>query len=129
MNATTIETPDRAEIAREHTGLVQRAEVFKITNVTDHEEAQLIFRDLKAAQKRGVMVGFEASVGGGIPIIKAVREGLAANRIDAAVAGPSTGAALDATCPGRTAGVDRVVDPRACRGWASGAGSRSCWLC
>ena len=36
----------------------------------------------KAAQKKGVMVGFEASVGGGIPIIKALREGLAANRID-----------------------------------------------
>ena len=36
----------------------------------------------KAAQQKGVMVGFEASVGGGIPIIKAVREGLAANRID-----------------------------------------------
>jgi homoserine dehydrogenase len=36
----------------------------------------------KAAQKQGVMVGFEASVAGGIPIIKAVREGLAANRID-----------------------------------------------
>ena len=36
----------------------------------------------KAAQRKGVMVGFEASVGGGIPIIKAVREGLAANRID-----------------------------------------------
>jgi homoserine dehydrogenase len=36
----------------------------------------------KAAQKRGVMVAFEASVGGGIPIIKALREGLAANRIE-----------------------------------------------
>src|SRR5262245_45550085 len=36
----------------------------------------------KAAQRHGVMVGFEASVGGGIPIIKAVREGLAANRIE-----------------------------------------------
>jgi len=35
-----------------------------------------------AAQKKGVMVAFEASVGGGIPIIKAVREGLAANRIE-----------------------------------------------
>lgn len=35
-----------------------------------------------AAQKKGVMVGFEASVAGGIPIIKAVREGLAANRIE-----------------------------------------------
>jgi len=35
-----------------------------------------------AAQKKGVMVAFEASVAGGIPIIKALREGLAANRID-----------------------------------------------
>jgi homoserine dehydrogenase len=36
----------------------------------------------KAAQKKGVMVAFEASVAGGIPIIKALREGLAANRIE-----------------------------------------------
>jgi homoserine dehydrogenase len=35
-----------------------------------------------AAQKKGVMVGFEAAVAGGVPIIKAVREGLAANRIE-----------------------------------------------
>ncbi|MCF7976846.1 MAG: homoserine dehydrogenase [Chromatiaceae bacterium] len=35
-----------------------------------------------AAQAKGVMVGFEAAVAGGIPIIKAVREGLAANRIE-----------------------------------------------
>lgn len=34
-----------------------------------------------AAQARGVMVAFEAAVGGGIPIIKAIREGLTANRI------------------------------------------------
>jgi homoserine dehydrogenase len=34
-----------------------------------------------AAQKQGVMVGFEAAVAGGIPIIKALREGLTANRI------------------------------------------------
>ncbi|GAB1393149.1 homoserine dehydrogenase [Rhodocyclaceae bacterium] len=34
-----------------------------------------------AAQKHGVMVGFEAAVAGGIPIIKALREGLTANRI------------------------------------------------
>ena len=36
----------------------------------------------KAAQKKGVMVAFEASVAGGIPIIKSLREGLAANRIE-----------------------------------------------
>ena len=35
-----------------------------------------------AAQKKGVMVAFEAAVAGGIPIIKAVREGLSANRIE-----------------------------------------------
>ena len=35
-----------------------------------------------AAQEQNVMVAFEASVAGGIPIIKAIREGLAANKID-----------------------------------------------
>ncbi len=34
-----------------------------------------------AAQRAGVMVAFEAAVAGGIPIIKALREGLSANRI------------------------------------------------
>ncbi len=34
-----------------------------------------------AAREKGVMVAFEAAVAGGIPIIKAVREGLSANRI------------------------------------------------
>lgn len=34
-----------------------------------------------AAQKKGVIVAFEAAVAGGIPIIKAMREGLAANQI------------------------------------------------
>ncbi|MDD9885448.1 MAG: homoserine dehydrogenase [Gammaproteobacteria bacterium] len=34
------------------------------------------------AQQRGVMVAFEAAVAGGIPIIKTLREGLAANRIE-----------------------------------------------
>ncbi|WP_344764479.1 homoserine dehydrogenase [Actimicrobium antarcticum] len=35
----------------------------------------------KAAQEQGVIVAFEAAVAGGIPIIKALREGLTANRI------------------------------------------------
>ncbi len=34
------------------------------------------------AQAKGVMVAFEAAVAGGIPIIKAIREGLSANRIE-----------------------------------------------
>lgn len=34
-----------------------------------------------AAQRKGVMVAFEAAVAGGIPIIKSIREGLAGNHI------------------------------------------------
>lgn len=41
------------------------------------EEGEEIFNE---ARKSGVMIGFEASVGGGIPIIKVIKEGLAANR-------------------------------------------------
>ena len=37
----------------------------------------------EAAARKQVEVGFEASVGGGIPLIKAFKEGLVANRIDA----------------------------------------------
>ncbi len=35
----------------------------------------------QAAEDRGVVLGFEAAVAGGIPVIKALREGLAGNRI------------------------------------------------
>lgn len=35
-----------------------------------------------AAHAKGVMVAFEAAVAGGVPIIKALREGLSANRIE-----------------------------------------------
>jgi homoserine dehydrogenase len=35
-----------------------------------------------AAEKQGVTVAFEAGVAGGIPIIKAIREGLSANKIE-----------------------------------------------
>lgn len=41
------------------------------------EDGEEIFNE---ARDRGVMIGFEASVAGGIPIIKVVKEGLAANR-------------------------------------------------
>ncbi len=36
----------------------------------------------EAAQRKGVTVAFEAAVAGGIPIIKAIREGLSANEIE-----------------------------------------------
>ena len=35
----------------------------------------------EAAARHGVELGFEASVGGGIPVVKAVKEGLVANRL------------------------------------------------
>jgi homoserine dehydrogenase len=35
-----------------------------------------------AAHRKGTMVAFEGSVAGGVPIIKAIREGLSANRIE-----------------------------------------------
>jgi len=45
-----------------------------------------------AAEERGVPLGFEAAVAGGIPVIKALREGLSGNRVSA-VAG-----ILNGTC-------------------------------
>lgn len=36
----------------------------------------------EAAEQAGVVVAYEAGVAGGIPVIKAIREGMAANRID-----------------------------------------------
>ncbi|HAF00505.1 MAG TPA: homoserine dehydrogenase, partial [Methylophilaceae bacterium] len=36
----------------------------------------------KAAEAKGVIVAFEAAVAGGIPIIKALREGLSANKVE-----------------------------------------------
>src|SRR5262245_51758458 len=39
-----------------------------------------------AAEQRGVDVYYEASVGGGVPIIRALREGLASDRVDEIVA-------------------------------------------
>ena len=44
------------------------------------ERASAAPREDDAAQKQRVMVAFEAAVAGGIPIIKALREGLVANR-------------------------------------------------
>jgi homoserine dehydrogenase len=39
-------------------------------------------RLFETADRHGVEIGFEASVGGGIPILRALKEGLAANRIE-----------------------------------------------
>lgn len=58
-----------------------------------------------AAQEKGVMVAFEAAVAGGIPIIKALREGLVANRI-AWIAGIINGTTNFILSEMRSRGVD-----------------------
>ena len=42
----------------------------------------MVMRFFKLAEEHGVQVRYEAAVAGGIPIIKIVREALAANKID-----------------------------------------------
>ena len=64
-----------------------------------------------AAQAKGVMVAFEAAVGGGIPIIKAVREGLAA--LQCGAFGPDT--ELSAGSGQNRTHCIRVLAPRPAR--------------
>ena len=72
-----------------------------------------------AAHAKGVVVAFEAAVGGGIPIIKALREGLVANRI-AWIAGIINGTTNFILSEMRDRGVDfatALADAQA-RGYA-----------
>lgn len=72
-----------------------------------------------AASAKGVMVAFEAAVAGGIPIIKALREGLTANRIEW-VAGIINGTTNFILSEMRSKGVsfaDALADAQA-RGYA-----------
>ena len=68
-----------------------------------------------AAQQRGVDVGFEASVAGGIPILRSIREGLVANRIEG-VRGIMNGTTnsvltqMEATGEAQEAVVERAQD-------------------
>jgi homoserine dehydrogenase len=61
-----------------------------------------------AARERGLAVGFEAAVAGGIPIIKALREGLSANRIEA-IAGIINGTTNFILSEMRSKGLDFEV--------------------
>lgn len=51
--------------------------------VTANKEVIALYGDelFKIARKKGVDLGFEASVGGGIPVIKAIKEGLVVDKI------------------------------------------------
>ncbi|RMH81158.1 MAG: homoserine dehydrogenase [Acidobacteria bacterium] len=54
-----------------------------VVTANKHLLAEDGYELFKLAEERGLYIGFEASVGGGIPIIKAVRESLVGNRIRA----------------------------------------------
>jgi homoserine dehydrogenase len=73
----------------------------------------------EAARAQGVSVAFEAAVGGGIPIIKALREGLVANRIDW-IAGIINGTTNYILSEMRSKGVDfaTVLADAQARGYA-----------
>ncbi|HVT35538.1 MAG TPA: homoserine dehydrogenase, partial [Nevskiaceae bacterium] len=65
---------------------LMQAAITRGTHVVTANKALLAERGneiFAAARAKGVMVAFEAAVAGGIPVIKAIREGLAGNRIDA----------------------------------------------
>jgi homoserine dehydrogenase len=72
-----------------------------------------------AARKKDVMVAFEAAVGGGIPIIKSLREGLTANRIEW-IAGIINGTSnfILSEMRDRGAGFDEVLKEAQRRGYA-----------
>ena len=72
-----------------------------------------------AAHAQGVMVGFEAAVAGGIPIIKALREGLTANRLEW-IAGIINGTSnfILSEMRARGASFDEVLKEAQARGYA-----------
>jgi homoserine dehydrogenase len=72
-----------------------------------------------AAQRKKVMVAFEAAVAGGVPIIKALREGLSANRIEW-IAGIINGTSnfILSEMRSRGASFDAVLKEAQARGYA-----------
>ncbi len=72
-----------------------------------------------AAREKGVVVAFEAAVAGGIPIIKALREGLTANRIEW-IAGIINGTSnfILSEMRSRGASFDSVLKEAQARGYA-----------
>ncbi len=74
-----------------------------------------------AADEAGVQVRFEAAIAGGIPIVKAVREGLAANRIDwlaGIINGTSNYILTEMSEPGSNLGFEAVLKDAQALGYA-----------
>ena len=88
--SSVIDDPD-VDIVVELIGGIEPAKSYVLRAIADGKHVVTANKALlaahgneifAAAQKAGVMVAFEAAVAGGIPIIKALREGLTANRIE-----------------------------------------------
>jgi len=85
-----IDRPD-VDIVVELIGGIEPARTFILQAIANHKHVVTANKALlarhgneifAAAHAKGVMVAFEGAVAGGIPIIKALREGLTANRIE-----------------------------------------------
>ncbi len=90
-NAADILTDPHIDIVVELIGGMEPAKTFILTAIANGKHVVTANKALlsvhgreifRAAAEKNVEVGFEASVGGGIPVIKALKEGLVANRIN-----------------------------------------------
>jgi homoserine dehydrogenase len=90
-DAADIFTDPAIDIVVELIGGIEPAKTFLLTAIEHGKHVITANKALlsthgkeifEAAAARNVEVGFEASVGGGIPVIKALKEGLVANRIE-----------------------------------------------
>ncbi|CAG36461.1 homoserine dehydrogenase [Desulfotalea psychrophila] len=91
QNATDIFTDPEIDIVVELIGGIEPAKTFLLQAIENGKHVITANKALlsthgkeifEAAVAKNVEVGFEASVGGGIPVIKALKEGLVANRIN-----------------------------------------------
>lgn len=92
ISADDILRDPEIDIVVELIGGIRPAKDFILKAINNHKHVVTANKALLAtegneifalAHKKGVEIGFEASVAGGIPIIKVIREGLVANRIKA----------------------------------------------
>jgi homoserine dehydrogenase len=93
-NATNLITDPEIDIIVELIGGLNKAKEFILSAIKKGKHVITANKALlaecgheiyEAAEKSGVILGFEASVGGGIPIINALRHGLCANNIQTAM--------------------------------------------
>ena len=90
-NADDVVTADDVDVVIELIGGYEPARTFVATAIEHGKHVVTANKALIAkygeelfplAEKHGVAIGFEAAVGGGIPCLKLLREGLAANAIE-----------------------------------------------